>query len=120
MLKKKTRNDLRKKRHLRIRKDIIGTAEIPRLSIFRSNCNIFAQLIDDEKGVTLVSASTIEKDNKIKNAGTIEAAKAVGKSLGEKAKKANIKKAVFDRSGYQYHGRVKALADAAREAGLEF
>lgn len=120
MLKKANRNDLRLKRHLKIRQTISGTAEVPRLSVFRSNENIFAQLIDDVKGVTLVSASSIEKGKKITNGGNVAAAKEVGKLLAEKAKKAKITKVVFDRGGYQYHGRVKALAEAAREAGLEF
>ena len=118
MIKNDSRNELRKKRHLRIRKSVNGTSIVPRLSVFRSNSQIFAQIIDDEKGTTLVSSSSVSL--KIKNGGNVEAAKLVGKDIAEKAIKAGIKKIVFDRSGYLYHGRVSALADAAREAGLEF
>jgi large subunit ribosomal protein L18 len=107
-------------RHSRIRTKISGTSEVPRLSIFRSNKQISAQLIDDAKGVTLAQASSLDKDLKISNGGNVEAAKLVGKSIAEKAKKAHIKTVVFDRSGYLYHGRVEALAEAARENGLEF
>jgi large subunit ribosomal protein L18 len=120
MIKKVSRNEMRTERHKRIRKTLSGTAEKPRLNVFKSNANINAQIIDDVKGVTLVSASTLEKELKIKNGGNVEAAKLVGKSIAEKAKKAKIKTVVFDRSGYLYHGRVEALADAARENGLEF
>ena len=111
---------MRQKRHLRIRKSLVGTALRPRLSVFRSNSNISAQLIDDVNGVTLASASTLEDicDNKI--AGNVKGAEVVGKTLAERAQEKNIKSVVFDRSGYLYHGRVKALADAARSAGLEF
>ena len=118
MIKNESRNELRKKRHARIRTKISGTADSPRLSVFRSNSNIFAQLIDDEKGVTLVSSSSLNL--KLKNGGNVEGAKLVGKDIAEKAKKAKIKKVVFDRGGYLYHGRIKALAEAARENGLEF
>lgn len=118
MIKKESKNVSRKIRHERIRKDIYGTSLIPRLNVYRSNKNIFAQLIDDEKGITLVSASTLElKDIKNNN---IETATKVGELIAKKAKKAKISKVVFDRGGYLYHGRVKALADAARENGLEF
>ena len=117
MIVKESKNDLRKKRHARVRNKISGTAECPRLNVFRSNTQIFAQIIDDVKGVTLASSSSVEL--KIKNGGNIEAAKAVGKDVAEKCKKAKINKVVFDRGGYLYHGRVAALADAAREAGLE-
>ena len=118
MLNKESRNVARKIRHERIRKDLYGTSTTPRLNVYRSNKNIFAQLIDDENGITLVSASTLElKDVKNNN---IEAASKVGKLIAEKAKKAKISAVVFDRGGYLYHGRVKALADAARENGLEF
>lgn len=120
MIKKETRNEARIARHSRIRNKISGTKECPRLNVFRSNNNIFAQIIDDEASKTLVSASSLEKELKIKNGGNVEAAKEVGKLLAEKAKKAKIKKVVFDRGGYLYHGRVKALAEAARENGLEF
>ena len=118
MIKNESRNELRKIRHARVRKRIYGTASAPRLSVFRSNSQIFAQLIDDEKGTTLVSSSSLSL--KLKNGGNTEGAKLVGKDIAEKAIKAKIKKVVFDRSGYLYHGRIKALADAAREAGLEF
>ena len=120
MIKKVSRNEMRLERHDRIRKQIKGTSEKPRLSVFRSNANISAQIIDDEKGVTLVSASTLEKELKIGNGGNIEAAKVIGAEIAKRAKKAKIKEVVFDRGGYLYHGRVKALAEAARENGLEF
>lgn len=120
MIKKQNRNKVRLARHKRVRNKIQGTQEIPRLNIFRSNSNIFAQIIDDSTGKTLVSASSIDKALKITNGGNIEAATKVGKSLATKAKKAKITKVVFDRGGYLYHGRVKALADSARENGLEF
>ena len=116
------KNANRKKRHLRSRKYIIGTAERPRLNVFRSLSNIYAQVIDDASGKTLVSASTIDKEVKaaVEYGGNIEAAKVVGKAIAEKAKAAGIEKVVFDRGGLIYHGRVAALAEAAREAGLEF
>ena len=120
MIKKVSRNEMRLERHARIRKDLMGTSERPRLNVFRSNANITAQIIDDEKGVTLVSASTLEKDLKITNGGNIEAAKKIGAEIAKRAKKAKITKVVFDRGGYLYHGRVEALAEAARENGLEF
>ena len=120
MIKKVSRNEMRIERHKRIRKSISGNEERPRLNVFRSNANITAQIIDDEKGVTLVSASTLEKDLKIANGGNIEAAKKIGAEIANRAKKAKITKVVFDRGGYLYHGRVKALAEAARENGLEF
>ena len=119
---KESRNDKRLKRHQRIRMDVSGTPEKPRLCVFRSSKNISAQIIDDVNGNTLVSASTIDKELKgdIKNGGNKEAAAKVGKSIGEKAVKAGIKEVCFDRGGYLYHGRVKELADGAREAGLKF
>ena len=120
MIKKVSRNEMRVERHKRIRKDIYGTSERPRLNVFRSNANITAQIIDDEKGLTLVSASTREKELNIKNGGNVEAAKLIGAEIAKRAKKAKIEKVVFDRGGYLYHGRVKALAAAARENGLEF
>ena len=120
MIRKVSRNEMRVERHERIRKDLKGTTERPRLNVFRSNNNIFAQIIDDEKGVTLVSASTLEKELKIANGGNVEAAKVIGAEIAKRAKKAKIKEVVFDRGGYLYHGRVKALAEAARENGLEF
>ena len=118
MIMKESRNDVRKRRHARVRTKISGTAECPRLNVFRSNTQIFAQIIDDVKGVTLASSSSVEL--KIKNGGNVEGAKLVGKDIADKAKKLKIKEVVFDRGGYLYHGRVKALADAARENGLEF
>lgn len=120
MINKISRNEARVARHERLREKIMGTSECPRLNVFRSNKNIFAQIIDDEKSITLVSASSLDKDLKIKNGGNVEAGKVVGKTIAEAAKKQNIKKVVFDRGGYQYHGRVQALAEAARENGLEF
>ena len=120
MIKKVSRNEMRVERHARIRKSLSGTADRPRLNVFRSNANITAQIIDDEKGVTLVSASTLEKELKITNGGNVEAAKLIGAEIAKRAKKAKITKVVFDRGGYLYHGRVKALAEAARENGLEF
>ena len=120
MINKVSRNDMRKERHTRIRASVVGTTERPRLSVFRSNANISAQIIDDEKGVTLVSASSLEKELKLTNGGNVEAAKIIGAEIAKRAQKANIKEVVFDRGGYLYHGRVKALAEAARENGLEF
>ena len=120
MIRKVSRNEMRVVRHERIRKDLKGTADRPRLNVFRSNANISAQIIDDEKGVTLVSASTLEKELKVTNGGNVEAAKVIGAEIAKRAKKAKITKVVFDRGGYLYHGRVKALAEAARENGLEF
>jgi large subunit ribosomal protein L18 len=120
MIKKESRNEARVLRHERIRESLRGTALIPRLDVFRSGKNISAQIIDDEAGVTLVSASSLDKDLKIANGSNVEAAKLVGASIAKKAVKAKIKKVVFDRGGYLYHGRVAALADAARENGLEF
>ena len=119
MINKTSRNEARKARHARIRNKVSGTSELPRLCVFRSLKNISVQIIDDEKGVTLVSASSLDKDLNIKNGGNIEASKLVGALVAKKAKKAKIEKVVFDRGGYLYHGRVKALADAARENGLE-
>ena len=118
MINKVSRNDARKERHERVRSKVVGTKEIPRLCVFRSNTNIYAQIIDDVEGTTLVSASSLE--NKGKNGSNVEAAKLVGESLAKKAKKAGITKVVFDRGGYLYHGRVKALAEALRDGGLEF
>lgn len=111
---------MRQIRHERIRKTIMGTSATPRLCVFRSNTGIYAQIIDDETRTTLVSASSLDKDLKLANGSNVEAAKVVGKAIAEKATKAKITKVVFDRGGYLYHGRVKALAEAARENGLEF
>ena len=118
MIKTTSNNKARLARHARVRRKVSGTANVPRLNVFRSNAQIFAQIIDDEKGVTLCSSSSLEL--KIKNGGNAEGAALVGKDIAEKAKKAGIKVVVFDRGGYAYHGRVEALANAAREAGLEF
>lgn len=114
MLEKKIK---RIKRHKRIRGKVFGTKKVPRLCVFRSNKHIYAQLIDDEKGQTLLSASDLELKIKSKK---IEKAKEVGKLIAKKAKEKNIQKVVFDRGGYKYHGRVKALAEGAREGGLRF
>ena len=120
MIRKESRNAMRVERHKRVRKDVHGTTAVPRLNVFRSNSNIFAQIIDDEQGKTLVSASSLDKDLKLTNGSNVEAAKKVGEKIAKLAGKAKIKKVVFDRGGYQYHGRVKALAEAARSKGLEF
>ena len=122
MFKKVNRQAVRDRKHLSIRTKISGTAERPRLSIYRSNTNMFAQLIDDVNGVTLASASTVDKELKaqIANGGNVEAAKLVGKLLAERAVAKEIKDVVFDRSGYIYTGRVAALAESARENGLNF
>ncbi len=118
MVNKESKNVSRVRRHSRVRAKISGTAETPRLCVYRSNKNIEAQLIDDVKGVTLVASSSMSL--KLENGSNIEAAQKVGKDIAEKALAKGLKKIVFDRSGYIYHGRVKALAEAAREAGLEF
>jgi large subunit ribosomal protein L18 len=118
MIAKQDKNVSRVRRHARVRAKVSGTAKAPRLCVYRSNKNIEAQIIDDVKGVTLVASSSMTL--KLENGSNIEAAAKVGKDIAEKAKAKKIKKVVFDRSGYIYHGRVKALAEAAREAGLEF
>ncbi len=122
MIKKIDKNADRKRRHIRVRKKVIGTSERPRLCVYRSLANISVQIIDDSVGHTLAAASSLDKAVKDEFAygGNVEAAKAVGKLIGERAIEKGIKEVVFDRGGYPYHGRVKALADAAREAGLEF
>jgi large subunit ribosomal protein L18 len=122
MIGKIDKNKIRKRKHVRVRKKISGTADCPRLCVYRSNSHIYAQIIDDEAGVTLVSASSLDKDIKgeISNGSNIEAASAVGKLVAERAAAKEIKDVVFDRGGYLYHGRVQALAEAAREAGLNF
>ena len=116
------KNKIRKRKHVRVRKKISGTSECPRLCVYRSNAHISAQIIDDEAQTTLASASTLDKEIKgsVSVGSNIEAAKAVGKLIAERAAAKDIKVVVFDRSGYLYHGRVQALAEAAREAGLEF
>ncbi|KAF5056455.1 50S ribosomal protein L18 [Proteiniclasticum sp. QWL-01] len=119
MFKKENKTASRERRHVRVRRKVTGTSERPRLSVYRSEKNIYAQIIDDTKGVTLVAASSLDKE--FEGTGwNIEAAKKVGEAVAKKAKNAGIDKVVFDRGGYIYHGRVQALADAAREAGLEF
>ncbi|MDR0249099.1 MAG: 50S ribosomal protein L18 [Oscillospiraceae bacterium] len=120
MIAKKDANERRKRRHARVRAKISGTAERPRLNVYRSNQNIYAQLIDDGKGVTLCAASSLDKSFTGEGGGNKTAAREVGKLLGAKAAKAGIAECVFDRGGYLYHGRVKELADGAREAGLRF
>ena len=119
MITKQDKNQVRKKRHARVRSKISGTAALPRLNVFRSNKNIYAQLIDDVAGVTLVSASSQEKS--FEGAGNnVEAATKIGEAIAKRAAEKNITTIVFDRGGYLYHGRVKALAEAARENGLQF
>ena len=119
MIRKTSKNEIRERVHVRIRRRLKGTSERPRLAVFRSVSHIYAQVIDDSKGATLVSASSVEKDG-LKTGGNVAAAKEIGKRVAERAKEKGIERVVFDRGGYLYHGRVKALADAAREAGLEF
>lgn len=122
LLRKQSKNEARKKRHLRARKTVVGTAERPRLNVYRSLTHIYAQIINDATGTTLVSASTLDKEisEKVEYGGNTEAAKAVGEAVAKRALEKGIAKVVFDRGGYIYHGRIAALAAAAREAGLEF
>ncbi len=122
MLKKENSNQKRIKRHLRIRKTVNGTPERPRLNVYRSSNHIYAQIIDDKAGRTLVSASTLDKDlkEKLEATGNKDAAKVVGKLVAEKAIAKGIEEVIFDRGGYIYHGRVKELAEGAREGGLKF
>ncbi|MBO1005197.1 50S ribosomal protein L18 [Pseudogracilibacillus auburnensis] len=120
MITKPSKNYVRKRIHGRVRKKISGTESRPRLNVFRSNKNIYAQLINDDEGVTLVSANTNEKDLNLTSKSNVEAAEQIGKLLAERAIEKGYKTVVFDRGGYIYHGRVKALAEAAREAGLNF
>ena len=119
MIRKIEKKEIRNRIHMRIRRKLRGTAERPRLAVFRSVAHIYAQVIDDSAGSTLVSASTVDKGGKT-NGGNVAAAKVIGKLVAERAKEKGIQRVVFDRGGYQYHGRIKALADAARGAGLEF
>jgi large subunit ribosomal protein L18 len=119
MVSKIDKKAMRMKRHIRVRAKVSGTPERPRLNVFRSNANIYAQIIDDVNGVTLVSANTLEKEFE-GAAGNCEAAKKVGAKLAERAKAKGIEEVVFDRGGYVYHGRVAALAEGAREGGLQF
>ena len=118
MLTQHSKNATRRHVHKRIRKKVLGTSERPRLNVYRSLNHIYAQVIDDQKGETIVSASTLAL--KAKTGGNVAAAKEIGKAIAERAVEKGIKKVVFDRGGFLYHGRIKALADAAREAGLEF
>ncbi|OYD06521.1 50S ribosomal protein L18 [Paludifilum halophilum] len=122
MISKQDRNKNRKRRHVRVRKKIMGTSERPRLNVFRSAKNIYAQVIDDVRGHTMVAASTLDSDLKESNiyGGNTEAARKVGELIAKRAKEKGIEKVVFDRGGYLYHGRIKALAEGAREGGLEF
>jgi large subunit ribosomal protein L18 len=115
-----TKQEHRRRRHRRVRKQLMGTAERPRLAVFRSNKHIYAQAIDDLAGRTLVSASTVEADMRAGPTSTVEAARQVGRLVGERARSAGIEVVVFDRGGFKYHGRVAAVADGAREAGLRF
>ena len=117
---KGSRQDARRAVHTRIRKKVTGTPQRPRLAVFRSLNHIYAQVIDDGQGLTLCAASSVEKSAGVERGGNIDAAKAVGKLIAERAKEKGIERVVFDRGGYLYHGRVKSLADAAREAGLQF
>jgi len=121
LIKRKSRNEMRLLRHERIRKKVYGTSDKPRLCVFRSLKHIYAQVIDDERGHTLVSASTLDKELKPLqlSTGSVAAAKAVGELVAKRALEQGIKEVVFDRGGHAYHGKVKALADAAREAGLK-
>ncbi|BAC12091.1 50S ribosomal protein L18 [Oceanobacillus iheyensis] len=119
MITKPDKNVIRKKRHNRVRRTLSGTAERPRLNVYRSNKNIYAQLIDDNAGVTVASASTADKELAI-GGGNVESAKQVGAAIAKRAIDKGYKSIVFDRGGYLYHGRIKALAEAAREEGLEF
>jgi large subunit ribosomal protein L18 len=120
MITKADKNAVRKKRHARVRAKLTGTTTRPRLNVFRSNQHIYAQLIDDANAVTLVSASTLEKDLNLESNNNVEAAQKVGELVAKRAIEKGVKSVVFDRGGYLYHGRIKALAEAARTAGLEF
>jgi large subunit ribosomal protein L18 len=118
MITQTKRNEIRKRIHARIREKLSGTTERPRLNVYRSLNHIYAQIIDDQKGVTLASASSLQL--KLKTGGNVASAKEIGKAVAERAIEKGVKRVVFDRGGFLYHGRIKALADAAREAGLEF
>jgi large subunit ribosomal protein L18 len=121
MIKKTVRSVVRKRKHLRVRKKVSGVASCPRLCVYRSLTNIYAQIIDDETATTLVSASTLDKDVREQGyGGNVRAAALVGKLIAERALEKQIESVVFDRGGYIYHGRIKSLAEAAREAGLKF
>jgi large subunit ribosomal protein L18 len=118
MITQTNRNHIRQRIHARIRQKLAGTAERPRLNVYRSLNHIYAQVIDDQTGTTLAAASTLSL--KLKTGGNVASAKEIGKTIAERAAEKGIKKVVFDRGGFLYHGRIKALADSAREAGLEF
>ena len=120
MITKADKNQVRKKRHARVRTKLSGTEARPRLNVFRSNKHIYAQLIDDVNGVTIVSASSLDKELNLESTSNVEAAVKIGELVAKRAVEKGVKEVVFDRGGYLYHGRVKALADAARENGLEF
>ncbi|MFB9757923.1 50S ribosomal protein L18 [Ectobacillus funiculus] len=120
MITKPDKNVVRKKRHARVRTKLSGTAGRPRLNVFRSNQHIYAQVIDDVNGVTLASASTLDKELALEGTGNVAAAQKVGELVAKRAVEKGVGEVVFDRGGYLYHGRVKALAEAAREAGLQF
>ena len=122
MVSKKSRSEVRVKKHKRLRNHLSGTTECPRLAVFRSNNHMYAQIIDDTVGKTLVSASTTQKEVKaeLEKTNNVDAAAYLGTVIGKRAVEAGIKEVVFDRGGFIYHGKIKALADAAREAGLEF
>ncbi|GAA0470251.1 50S ribosomal protein L18 [Alkalibacillus silvisoli] len=120
MITKQDKNAVRKKRHGRVRRNLTGTSERPRLNVYRSNKHIYAQLIDDLASQTVASASTVDKEFNGESTGSVEAAKQVGELVAKRATEKGYKSVVFDRGGYLYHGRVEALAEAAREAGLEF
>ena len=120
MIKKIEKKEIRNRIHRRIRRKLSGTAERPRLAIFRSVAHIYAQVIDDAAGQTVAAASSLDKNAAVKSGGNVAGAKAVGELIAERAKAKGVQKVVFDRGGYLYHGRIKALADAARAAGLEF
>ena len=120
MVSKKSRSEVRVNKHRKLRNRLSGTAECPRLAVFRSNNHMYAQIIDDEAGKTLCSASTLDKDLQLEKTYNVDAAKALGSDIAKKALEKGIKTVVFDRAGYIYKGRVQALAEAARDAGLEF
>ncbi|MFC3885308.1 50S ribosomal protein L18 [Bacillus songklensis] len=120
MITKTDKNAVRKKRHARVRAKLSGTAVRPRLNVYRSNKHIYAQIIDDVNSVTIASASTMDKELSFEGTGNVDAAQKVGELVAKRAIEKGVKEVVFDRGGYLYHGRVKALADAAREAGLQF
>ncbi|MDO8588645.1 MAG: 50S ribosomal protein L18 [Armatimonadota bacterium] len=118
----RTKEEMRQRRHGRVRRTVTGTSERPRLNVYRSLCHIYAQVVDDTSHAVLASASTVDKElkSKVKTGGNVESARMVGELVAKRAKEKGVEKVVFDRGGYRYHGRVKSLADGAREAGLEF